>query len=65
MTRSWRAVPQADRPRWRSSTFDLQCILRVYGPALELLNANRLLGTGISSGWRAGSRNYGLDGSRT
>src|SRR5215510_8322343 len=29
---------------------------RVYGPALELLNANRLLGTGISSGRSAGNR---------
>ena len=59
-----RLVPQADRQRWRSSTFDLQCIVGD-GPALELLNANRLLGTGISSGRRAGNRNYDLDGSRT
>jgi len=36
---------------------------RVYGPALKLLNANRLLGTGISSGRRAANRNYDLDGS--
>jgi hypothetical protein len=34
-------------------------------PTLELLNANRLLGTGISSGWRAGNCNYDLDCSRT
>ena len=37
----------------------------VYGPALELLNANRLLGTRISSRWRAGNCNYDLGGSRT
>ena len=43
------ACSHADRPRWRSSTFDLQFIVWVYGPALELLNANRLLGMGISS----------------
>jgi hypothetical protein len=34
-------------------------------PALEFLNANRLLGTSILSGRRAGNRNYDLDGSRT
>jgi hypothetical protein len=33
--------------------------------ALELLNANRLLGTVISSGRRAGYRNYDLDGGCT
>src|SRR5262249_19499558 len=37
----------------------------VCGPALELLNANRLLGTGIISGRRAGNLNNDLDGSRT
>ena len=36
-----------------------------HGPTLELLNANRLLGTGISFGWCAGNCNYDLDGSRT
>ena len=36
-----------------------------HGPTLELLNANRLLGTVISFGWRAGNCNYDLDRSRT
>ena len=34
-------------------------------PSLELLNGNKLLGAGISSGWRADNRNHDLDLYRT
>lgn len=43
----------------------LQGIVGLYGSTLELLNANRLLGTGISSCWRTDDRIHDLDCSRT
>jgi hypothetical protein len=36
-------------------------IVELYGPTLELLNANRLLGTGISSWWRTDDSNHDMD----
>ena len=56
----WRAVPRADRAL---ALFNIRSTMhrRVYGPTLELLNANRLLGTGISSWWRTDVSNHDLD----